>query len=255
MAPQKTQKTKALSSAKENAPPSRTSTLTKKTTGKASKTDKAKLAAKVFSKNNGRLNRSEVDKRDAEIARLQAENANLRHVTTNIGPKICRPSGCSRSFKLDHAMGLVQDHELYAAIRRTIRRLVDRAGLDSETHWYRQPKDKIVKICNLATSAHSCLKWFPHNWATEEVIKQLLRSRRDYARKLAKQAGQTGGEEDHGNNGDEDESESEESKEDESESEDESGGEGGTREGEMDEGMEKGTDKVNENDNSSDEEF
>ncbi|KAM6491048.1 hypothetical protein JOM56_013287 [Amanita muscaria] len=120
-----------------------------------------------------------IDPKDEEIARLKAENTQLRHASAASNDKevtVPRPTSDD-------------DKERFNTIRRSVKRLVDRAGLDVLVAWHEQPKEVIVNICLLAKAEQPYLKRFSHNWATEEMIKRLMKNRREYLQRMARMGG------------------------------------------------------------------
>ncbi|PPQ93745.1 hypothetical protein CVT25_013299 [Psilocybe cyanescens] len=128
---------------------------------------------------------------------------------------IPRPEG--RRIKLQEDMGLANDRIRFLSIRRTIKDVLNRAGLDYMVHWAHQDKNKLAKIFHLRTIkdvlnragldymvhwAHQdknklakifhlardrqpYLKRFAHNWPIEEYIKRHHKHIRAYHRRIA----------------------------------------------------------------------
>ncbi|KIL64662.1 hypothetical protein M378DRAFT_178767 [Amanita muscaria Koide BX008] len=183
-------KKKAASATKENVAP-----VLAKSSKNVTKTMKAKAAVKEAVKasqvkgkakqpNTTSKGKKCSDDKDAEIAKLQAENASLRKASTEQEePKIPCPPQVGRNLPLRTAMELDDDPVFYNAICRTVLRLADHAGLDHDTLWFNQPKAQIVRICQLAMKKQPYLKRFAHSWATEAILKTICKHRRDYARR------------------------------------------------------------------------
>jgi len=86
-----------------------------------------------------------------KLKQLEAENEVLRKAAAmkeNIAPDILQPpKGVSgRQYNLQSAMGLENNDELYGALRRCVRDLGTKAGLNYAIIWHRQPKDLIAKV-------------------------------------------------------------------------------------------------------------
>ncbi|KAI0373515.1 hypothetical protein BV20DRAFT_920496, partial [Pilatotrama ljubarskyi] len=110
---------------------------------------------------------------------------------------IPRPSGSAGDgFNLRREMGLENKPRLYRSIQvsscilpfhctqRTIRSLVGNAGIDHRLVWRRQPKDVLGKLFRVARKRQPYLHRFVNDWATEELVKQYLKNRRAYYRRM-----------------------------------------------------------------------
>ncbi|KDQ17184.1 hypothetical protein BOTBODRAFT_185910 [Botryobasidium botryosum FD-172 SS1] len=95
-----------------------------------------------------------------------------------------RPHGSAGDgFSLQNAMGLENDRAQYKAIQRMIKSLVNRADIPSTIHFRHIDPVTLGKIHRIARQRQPYLARFQHNWATDEFIVMLLKSRRKTARR------------------------------------------------------------------------
>ncbi|KDQ14854.1 hypothetical protein BOTBODRAFT_174370 [Botryobasidium botryosum FD-172 SS1] len=85
-----------------------------------------------------------------------------------------------RDFNLHQEMGLGDPGRkgLYLSILLTVRHLVDQAGLDPKIWFRHQDPIKMAQIYAVARNKFPLLKQFQGDWATAEIVKQVLRNRR-----------------------------------------------------------------------------
>ncbi|EJD42288.1 hypothetical protein AURDEDRAFT_126516 [Auricularia subglabra TFB-10046 SS5] len=131
----------------------------------------------------------------AEIAAMKEQrrkalanvNAAVQDELDNDNVRIDRPKGSAgNGFSLRTEMQLDNNQQLYKRIQRTVRRCVDKAALN-EAHGIR--KQDTIKLCNVYKAARELqprLKRFVNDWATAEMVKLLLRNRRQYAARRAR---------------------------------------------------------------------
>lgn len=123
----------------------------------------------------------------AEQALVQQvqQHANAAAGGINNSPALIpRPHGSAGDgFSLQNAMGLQNDRVRYKAIQRMIKSLVDRAGIASMTQFRHIEPLVLGKIHRIARQREPYLARFQHNWATDEFIVMLLKSRRKTARR------------------------------------------------------------------------
>jgi len=97
---------------------------------------------------------------------------------------IPRPHGSAGDgFSLQNTMGLENDRAQYKAIQRMIKSLVNRADIPSTIHFRHINPVTLGKIHRIARQRQPYLARFQHNWATDEFIVMLLKSRRKTARR------------------------------------------------------------------------
>jgi len=98
-----------------------------------------------------------------KLKKLKAENDALRKAAAakeNTATMIPRPQRgtAGNGFNLQAAMGLEDDYELYATLRRSVRDITAKAGLDCSVVWHRQPKTVVSNIIAVARERHDYLK-------------------------------------------------------------------------------------------------
>ncbi|EJD33429.1 hypothetical protein AURDEDRAFT_177486 [Auricularia subglabra TFB-10046 SS5] len=119
----------------------------------------------------------------AEVLALKAKrNKALANVNKAVQDELdnenkhldCPKGTAGDGFSLREEMGLEDNVELYRRCQRTVRRCVDKAGLD-EVHSFRgQDPAKLVNVYRAARE----LQPYVNDWATAEVVKMLLHNRR-----------------------------------------------------------------------------
>ncbi|KAF8229723.1 hypothetical protein L208DRAFT_1154457, partial [Tricholoma matsutake] len=115
-----------------------------------------------------------------ETNALRRTLAMKEHSTTTTMIPCPEKGVAGNGFNLQEAMGLADDGETYNLLRRAVRDLSAKAGLDCTVLWHRQPKELISKIIG-AVSRHGYFKQFPHGWPIEEFLKSNLKNKRAYA--------------------------------------------------------------------------
>ncbi|PIL31776.1 hypothetical protein GSI_06480 [Ganoderma sinense ZZ0214-1] len=90
-------------------------------------------------------------------------------------PLIPRLSGMlGKDWRLQTAMGLVQDKPLYTKILSDVRKLVIKAGLDTSKGIRKQDPVKLGAIYEIARDKRPLLTQFENDWATSQIIIQYL---------------------------------------------------------------------------------
>ncbi|EJD35527.1 hypothetical protein AURDEDRAFT_130578 [Auricularia subglabra TFB-10046 SS5] len=164
-----------------------------KTTSAAKKLAEKELAARdaLFCKEAEAL----IAQQAAEIAALKEHrrkaianvNAAVQDELDNDEVRIERPKGSAgKGFSLRTEMRLNGNPLLYKRIQRTVHRCVDKAGLDEGKGIRAQDTQKLSNIYKAARERQPRLKRFINDWATAEMVRVLLRNRRQYAARQAR---------------------------------------------------------------------
>ncbi|KAJ7760283.1 hypothetical protein DFH07DRAFT_957663 [Mycena maculata] len=142
-----------------------------------------------------------IDDEEGPDAALARENAELKRQLAEMragagaggngvpkGPaegSIARPPGSAgTNFNIRDSMGLgrtVKDGEQYRAILRNMRDLTLQAGINWESPWAQIPSEQKAKLFAVERERHPILKRFHNDWATEEIVKQYIKNRRNNA--------------------------------------------------------------------------
>ncbi|KAJ7879219.1 hypothetical protein B0H14DRAFT_2566823 [Mycena olivaceomarginata] len=124
----------------------------------------------------------------AKIARLLAKDTSGAQGEPR--EPIARPGGTAgMHFSIQEAMGLAgshADYEQYKAIQRSkrnVRDLVLNARINWELPWKRIPVQQKASLFDIARKRHPYLAEFHNDWATEELVKQFIKNRRNNAYK------------------------------------------------------------------------
>ncbi|KAG6808297.1 hypothetical protein H0H92_004616 [Tricholoma furcatifolium] len=139
---------------------------------------------------------AELEALKAALAAAKAENAKLieekeaeaaRDKATKNKPvkMVPRPQGTAgHHFSIQEEMGLgdtVKKAETYKALVRYIRRLTDQSPINWENSWTKiSPRDK-ANLFEVCRKEHPILTRYVNDWATEEIVKQYLKNKRNYA--------------------------------------------------------------------------
>ncbi|KZV97567.1 hypothetical protein EXIGLDRAFT_703214 [Exidia glandulosa HHB12029] len=173
--------------------------VTKPATTKKTTTVK-KLSAKEIAARDARVAQelqAQVEAMAAELAALKLEQAKslekaqavVQEVIESESTRIERPTGSAGDgFSLIREMKLTGQKEVYKRIQRTVRRCVDRAGLDETKGIRRQDTVKLANIFKASRELQPYLRKFVNDWATIEFVKMLLRNRRQHAARRARKS-------------------------------------------------------------------
>ncbi|KAJ7463886.1 hypothetical protein B0H11DRAFT_2240829 [Mycena galericulata] len=98
---------------------------------------------------------------------------------------IPRPPGTAGThFNIRNAMGLgktAKDGDQYLALLRNMRDLTLQAGINWEVPWAKMSAEAKGKLFAVPRERHPILKRFHNDWATEEMVKQYIKNRRNMA--------------------------------------------------------------------------
>ncbi|KAJ7822755.1 hypothetical protein B0H13DRAFT_2376479 [Mycena leptocephala] len=120
---------------------------------------------------------------NAELRRLLAAARGGAEAPTDDGPgagSVPRPAGST--FNIQDAMGLgkgSRNRENYKTTQRYLRDLTLQAGVNWEKLWSEVTAETKGKMFAVARNKHLILERYHNDWATEAIIKQFLKNRRN----------------------------------------------------------------------------
>ncbi|KAG6826407.1 hypothetical protein H0H92_015914 [Tricholoma furcatifolium] len=134
----------------------------------------------------------------AALAAAQAENAKLieekKHEAVSKRSKdkvekmVPRPKGTAgHHFSIQEGMELgdtAKKAEIYKALVRYIHRLTDQSPINWEHSWSKIPARDKANLFEVCRKAHPILARYVNDWATEEIAKQYLKNKRNYAYRM-----------------------------------------------------------------------
>ncbi|KAJ6609948.1 hypothetical protein B0H10DRAFT_1954244 [Mycena sp. CBHHK59/15] len=94
------------------------------------------------------------------------------------------PSSAGTNFNIQYAMGLgrnTKDRVQYKTIQRNLRDLALKAGINWEIPWADTSAEAKGKLFAAAHTRHPYLEQFHNDWATEEIVKQYMKNKRNNA--------------------------------------------------------------------------
>ncbi|KAF8805282.1 hypothetical protein BYT27DRAFT_7213219 [Phlegmacium glaucopus] len=116
---------------------------------------------------------------EAEIDRLKKSQAMAKGTTLK---EIARPHGTITN--LQRAMGLENDRSNYMNCQATVSDVVAYAGIQLDIDWRHQDPISLSKIASVARSRNSQLCCYKGNWATLEIMKTIIKNKRNYCTKI-----------------------------------------------------------------------
>ncbi|KAJ7907418.1 hypothetical protein B0H13DRAFT_2273676 [Mycena leptocephala] len=121
----------------------------------------------------------------AQLAAALAKGSNGTAATEE--EWISRPRGTAGThFSIKTAMKLdrsAADEEAYKCLLRNVRDLALNARINWELPWKQIPVDQKASLFEVARTRHPYLAKFENDWATEELVKQFIKNRRNRAYK------------------------------------------------------------------------
>ncbi|KZP08957.1 hypothetical protein FIBSPDRAFT_964314 [Athelia psychrophila] len=117
-----------------------------------------------------------------ESTKLNKQSSRLQNKPVKL---IADPGGTAGSqYNLQTTMGLGGDDQRYTAIRRGVRAIADKSGMDYRVEWGKQPQELVGKIFRIARNRFPFLGQFSGDWATKELVKARMKNRRAYCVRL-----------------------------------------------------------------------
>ncbi|KAJ7733999.1 hypothetical protein DFH07DRAFT_967754 [Mycena maculata] len=152
----------------------------------------APAAAPVIDEEEGNAAADQLARENAELRKQLADalatpahraDGDSDTADTAAPGSILRPAGSAgKDFGIQALMGLghgQRNRDKYKSIQRGVKDFVIRGGVNWEKPWAETSSETKSKVYAVARELHPILRRFHNDWATEELIKQYIKNRRN----------------------------------------------------------------------------